>query len=291
MLVGLEREYGSFVVFDLHSYNHRRQGPEGPAADPEKNPEVNVGTGTMNRARWAPVVDAFIESLSNYDFQGRRLDVRENVKFVGRQLPQWVHENFPDTGCVIAVKKFFMDEWTGEPDRSAMEEIQRALASTVEPVMAALKAGKKGKKKLKKGTSAPHRAMRIGFVVNDVMTEEAGYTTTRLAMRARQMGHDVWLMGVGDFAYDADEKIRANARSVPKQIYKNGSSFLKDLQGKSAIQQRVTVDDLDVLMLRNDPSTDAIARPWAASFSTIPTDCREHRARCTSRPFRQKSAR
>ena len=268
VLVGLEREYGGFVVFDLHSYNHRREGSDGPAADPENNPEVNVGTGTMNRARWAPVVDAFMEALSKYDFQGRQLDVRENVKFVGRQLPQWVHENFPDTGCVLAieVKKFFMDEWTGEPDREAMEEIQRALASTVEPVLAALKAMKKPKKKLKKGISAPHRAMRIGFVVNDVMTEQAGYTTVRLAMRARQMGHDVWLMGVGDFAYDADEKIRANARSVPKQIYKNGASFLKDLHGKSAIEKRVTVDDLDVLMLRNDPSTDAIARPWAANI-------------------------
>ena len=96
VLVGLEREYGAFVVFDLHSYNHLREGPDGPAADPEKNPEVNVGTGTMNRAQWAPVVDAFIEALSTYDFQGRKLDVRENVKFVGRQLPKWVHENFPE---------------------------------------------------------------------------------------------------------------------------------------------------------------------------------------------------
>ena len=268
VLVGLEREYGGFVVFDLHSYNHRREGPDGPAADPEKNPEVNVGTGRINRAHWAPVVDAFMKSLSNYDFQGRRLDVRENVKFVGRQHPQWVHENFPETGCVLAIemKKFFMDEWTGEVDRDAMDEIQRALASTVEPVLAALKAIKKGKRKPKRSASPPHRAMRIGFVVNDVMTEEAGYTTTRLAMRARQMGHDVWLMGVGDIAYDVDEKIRAKAKSVPKRIYKNGASFLKDLRGKAVIEERVTVDDLDVLMLRNDPSTDAVARPWAASI-------------------------
>ncbi len=268
VLVGLEREYGAFVVFDLHSYNHRREGPDGPPADPQKNPEVNVGTGTMNRDRWARVVDAFIDTLSNYDFQGRRLDVRENVKFVGRQLPQWVHENFPTSGCVLAIemKKFFMDEWSGEVDREAMDEIKRALAATVEPVLAALKASKKGKKKTPKGTAALHRAMRIGFVVNDVMTEEAGYTTTRLAMRARQMGHEVSMISVGDLAYDSDEKVRAKGRSVPKHIYKNGASFLKDLQGKAAIEERVTVDDLDILLLRNDPSTDAIARPWAANI-------------------------
>ncbi|MGB3052743.1 MAG: glutathione synthetase [Polyangiales bacterium] len=268
VLVGLEREYGAFVVFDLHSYNHRRDGSDGPEADPEKNPEVNVGTGRMNRAYWAPVVDAFIDTLSNYDFQGRRLDVRENVKFVGRQLPQWVHENFPETGCVLAieVKKFFMDEWNGEANREAVDNIQRALASTVEPVLAALKSTKKAKRETKRDVSTPHRAMRIGFVVNDVMTEEAGYTTTRLGMRARQMGHDIWVMGLGDLAYDADEKIRAHGRSVPKRIYKNGASFLKDLQGKAAIEKRVTVDDLDILMLRNDPSIDAVARPWATNI-------------------------
>lgn len=268
VLVGLEREYGGFVVFDLHSYNHRRKGPDEPAADPEKNPEVNVGTGRINRTHWAPVVDAFIGALSAYDFQGRRLDVRENVKFVGRQLPQWVHENFPETGCVLAIeiKKFFMDEWTGEVDREAMDEIQRALASTVEPVLAALEETQRKKRKTRKNPSPPHRAMRIGFVVNDIMTEEPGYTTVRLAMRARQMGHDIWLMSVGDIAYDADERIRAKARSVPKQIYKNGTSFLKDLRGKAGIQERVTVDDLDILMLRNDPSTDAVARPWATNI-------------------------
>ena len=33
--------------------------------------------------------------------------------------------------------------------------------------------------------------MKIGFVVNEVMTEETGYTTTRLAMAAPDMGPDM----------------------------------------------------------------------------------------------------
>ena len=36
--------------------------------------------------------------------------------------------------------------------------------------------------------------MRIGFIVNDVMTEEAGFTTTRLAQEAHQQGHDAFLL-------------------------------------------------------------------------------------------------
>ena len=77
----LEKNCRRFVVFDLHSYNHRRNGPEAPPANPTENPEVNLGTGTMHRERWAPVVDRFLKDLRSFDFLGRNLDVRENVRF------------------------------------------------------------------------------------------------------------------------------------------------------------------------------------------------------------------
>ena len=83
--------------------------------------------------------------------------------------------------------------------------------------------------------------MKIGFVVNDPMTEEAGYTTIRLARTARQMGHEAWVLGVGDLSYDADEKIRAWARTVPRRVYKGNESFLKDLHGKNAVRERIAV--------------------------------------------------
>ena len=111
--------------------------------------------------------------------------------------------------------------------------------------------------------------MRIGFMVNDILTEEPGYTTTRLGMAAVNRGHEVWVMGAGDFAYDVDEKIRARAKSVPKKTYKSSEVYLKDLQGKKAELGRITVDDLDVLMLRNDPSTDTGLRAWAQSSGII----------------------
>ncbi|MCA9140416.1 MAG: hypothetical protein KDB00_26780, partial [Planctomycetales bacterium] len=41
--------------------------------------------------------------------------------------------------------------------------------------------------------------------------------------------------------------------------------FLQDLQGSKAISHRVTLDQLDALMLRNVPSDDYLTRPWAAS--------------------------
>ena len=87
--------------------------------------------------------------------------------------------------------------------------------------------------------------MRIGLVVNDIMTEETGYTTTRLGMAAINMGHEAWVMGVGDFAYDPDEKIRARARAAPGKSYKSTEVYLKALQGARAKRERITVDDLD----------------------------------------------
>ncbi len=136
----MERRFGRFVVFDLHSYNHRRSGPGGRPADASENPEVNVGTGTMVRDRWASVVDRFIADLRTHDFLDRRLDVRENVKFRGGEFSRWIHTTFPNSGCALAIefKKFFMDEWSGEAAPEQLEAITRALRSTTSGILEAL---------------------------------------------------------------------------------------------------------------------------------------------------------
>lgn len=104
--------------------------------------------------------------------------------------------------------------------------------------------------------------MKIGLVVNDIKTEQVGYTTTRIGVAGINRGHEVWVMGVGDMAYDADESIRARARTVPKKQYKSNALYLKNLQGKNAIHERITVDELDVLLLRSDPANET---SWGAT--------------------------
>ncbi|MFC1748932.1 N-formylglutamate amidohydrolase [Pseudomonadota bacterium] len=129
----MKARHGHFVVFDLHAYNFRRPGPENEPESAELNPEINVGTGTMDRAYWGSLVDRFISDLRSFDFLGRQLDVRENVKFVGRQFPNWVHSNYPEIACVLAIefKKFYMDEWSGMGDPVQVQAIRQALASTL----------------------------------------------------------------------------------------------------------------------------------------------------------------
>ena len=121
---------GRFVVLDIHSYNHRREGVPAP---PAENPELNVGTGSLVRGRWDRIVDGFIDEMRDQQVDGHALDVRENVRFRGAQLARWIHERYPDTGCALALefKKLFMDERTGEPEDNHIAELGRALGAVV----------------------------------------------------------------------------------------------------------------------------------------------------------------
>ena len=119
LLDDIAEQYDRFVLIDVHSYNHRRDGPQNDPTPQEKAPDINIGTFSMPREYWAFLLDPLMESMRAFDFNGRRLDVRENVAFQGRgEQTRFVHQRYPDTGCAIALefKKFFMDEWTGEPD-------------------------------------------------------------------------------------------------------------------------------------------------------------------------------
>ena len=137
MLSGIVAEFGQFVLLDIHSYNHRRDGADAAPTPEARAPQVNIGTFSMDRARWAHVVDPFMDSLRGQSFRGRPMDVRENIAFEGRgEQTRFVHANFPTSGCAIAIefKKFFMDEWTGEPDLEALA-VTRAMVRDSLPVL------------------------------------------------------------------------------------------------------------------------------------------------------------
>lgn len=110
--------------------------------------------------------------------------------------------------------------------------------------------------------------MKIGFLVNDIKTEKVGFTTVRLACEALNQGDEVAYFGVGDLAYDPDEFVRARARVFSSNKKMTHESFFKALQNDKTKPQRMTVDDLDILMLRNVPSDDYLSRPWATTIAS-----------------------
>ena len=136
LLDDVARRNAQFLVLDVHSYNHRRDGPGAPPTPQANAPDINIGTFSMPREEWAWLVDPLMEAMRAFDFNGRQLDVRENVAFQGKgEQTRFIHDRYPGTGCAIALefKKFYMDEWTGEPiaaEVAAMRRLIRHVAAT-----------------------------------------------------------------------------------------------------------------------------------------------------------------
>ncbi|WP_110240513.1 glutathione synthetase [Nocardioides gilvus] len=104
--------------------------------------------------------------------------------------------------------------------------------------------------------------MKIGFVVNAIETEQEYYTTNRLAMTARQMGHEAWVMGIGDFSYQPDGSLTVKATTGEAKTYRSLKKHLADLQ-RPDVEQSIGLEEFDVVMLRYDPADDADSAPWA----------------------------
>lgn len=103
--------------------------------------------------------------------------------------------------------------------------------------------------------------MKLGIVVNVMDSGETGATTYRLAAEAMSLGHEVWVMSTGNLAYTPNDSIGALARTVPPGKY-TSKKLLETFNSKKAIQKWIEVDELDVLLLRNNPS---VQRGWAQS--------------------------
>ena len=135
LLDDVAERHERFVVLDVHSYNHRRDGPDGALTPQELAPDINLGTFSMPREQWAFLIDPLMESMRAFDFNGRHLDVRENIAFQGKgEQTRFVHERYPGRGCAIALefKKFFMDEWSGEPDPAELAAMRRFMGFTAD---------------------------------------------------------------------------------------------------------------------------------------------------------------
>ena len=132
-LGGIIHKYGYVIVYDIHSYNHMRDGPHSEPADPAANPDVNLGTENLNRHVWGQVVDGLAKDLRTFKYQGGQLTVGENIRFKGGHYSHWMQQEFGDQSCAIAVefKKIFMNEWTHELDSVKLESLYQALISTL----------------------------------------------------------------------------------------------------------------------------------------------------------------
>ena len=107
--------------------------------------------------------------------------------------------------------------------------------------------------------------MRLAFYVNDVATEVDEYTTTRLARAAVPCGHEVWYVGVEDVELgESDGQLVARARSAEYEKGDTLESFMERIKEREA--ERIVLDDLDAMFLRNESIDDQQDRPWATCW-------------------------
>ena len=105
-------------------------------------------------------------------------------------------------------------------------------------------------------------------MVNRVETEIDEYTTTRLAKAAALMGHEVWYVGLGDLRIgEPDGEIGAHARPGMARDDDTLTAFVDRVKQSTA--ERIRMDKLDAVFLRNDSIEDLQDRPWAGSSGVV----------------------
>ncbi|MHB9878091.1 ATP-grasp domain-containing protein [Pacificimonas sp. ICDLI1SI03] len=115
----------------------------------------------------------------------------------------------------------------------------------------------------------PETTIKIAFVVNEVATEKDDFTTIRLARKAVARGHEVALIGLGDFIYDWQDGICAMATVSKVAEFDDDKTYLAHLQDPEMERTRIRLAEYDILMLRSDPAEELIPRSWAPSSSLL----------------------
>ncbi len=110
--------------------------------------------------------------------------------------------------------------------------------------------------------------MLIAFFINDLEREHPGFTTTILAHQATERGHRVCYLTPTDFVLRPDDCLSAHGRFLPKRKYKDNKEFFETLKSTKCKVEPVDMADVDVLLLRNDPSIDA-ETPWAMEAGVL----------------------
>lgn len=128
-------EHGSILVIDIHSYNHRRDGPAEAPADAAENPDIDLGATTLDKGIYGGLLEEIAEGLRSCKVNGRVPDVRTNVRWKdGGHFPEWLHAEYGQAVCVLTLeyKKIFMDEWGRTADIIALQNLREGFLAAIE---------------------------------------------------------------------------------------------------------------------------------------------------------------
>lgn len=123
---------GPIYVLDLHSYNHRRNGPNAKADPQAQNPDIIIGRNNLNHIHYDKV-DKLRYLLDGKPLGDMKIDCRCDVKFPGGHFSRHLNSRYPDQVICIAIelKKIFMDEHSGELNIMIWKQLQKLFYEAV----------------------------------------------------------------------------------------------------------------------------------------------------------------
>lgn len=122
----LAEDFGQCIVYDNHSYNHKRH-------ERKDLPVFNLGTTSVKSESWRPVINTWLEALKGISVDGADITAAENDIFYGKGYLAGHCHGLYDNVLVLAteVKKVFMDELTGEADKIVLPSMQTVYNETL----------------------------------------------------------------------------------------------------------------------------------------------------------------
>ncbi|WP_045956880.1 flavohemoglobin expression-modulating QEGLA motif protein [Vibrio galatheae] len=117
----LEEKHGMVIVFDIHSYNYKRQKSDAPV--------FNIGTSQIDMERWGSAVKRFKSELGKIELPNLETTSEVDAVFEGRgYLIAHTNARFDKTLVLpTEVKKVFMDEDSGTVFPLVLESLQSGL--------------------------------------------------------------------------------------------------------------------------------------------------------------------
>ena len=129
-------QYSHALLFDLHAYCYQRETRQAWYED--EGPEINIGTGAVNREIFEPAITCFKRNLRRTKISDRPLRIAENEIFFGGYLSRHLSRIYHERLLVLALeyKKIFMEEWTGTLYKDVLDKLildfNRAVVRAVE---------------------------------------------------------------------------------------------------------------------------------------------------------------
>ncbi len=125
LLEKIQEQFGSCLVYDIHSYNHKRIEKD--------TPDFNVGTEQLDTEKYSDVIKKWVATLDSIVVPENNLRAAADEVFYGRgYLATFVRENFNSVLALpTEVKKFFMDELTGKVNSQLLPSLKAEFEKSI----------------------------------------------------------------------------------------------------------------------------------------------------------------